>query len=539
MKQLFAYIRVSTTRQGDGVSLQEQRAAIERYAERTNATIVEWFEERRTAAKGGRRPEFVRMVKLLRQRKAQGVVIHKIDRSTRNYRDWADIDDVLSEGADVFFANEDLDLRSRGGRLAADMQVVVAVDYIRNLRDETLKGIEGRLKQGILPGRAPIGYLDRGGGQPKALDPIRAPIIRQLFDRYAAGDVNLRELTNVAAALGLTATSGNPLRLQQMHTMLRNPFYAGILKSKRFGVFQGIHEPVVHLALFERVQRLLSGKAVRRTKSHFHLFRRLFHCKTCSRSLVASRVKNHVYYRCPTISCPTTSIREELITSAVLDILKTVTLNDEDIKQIEKELAISATDSRAAVESRRILLHEAQSIAKARLQRLTTLLLDAKIDEATHREAHASLVFERQRLADELSRTESAESTAIFAARQLLELARSPLRLFKHGDNEQKRRLLQIVMFNCTATSKTLEFSMREPFATFAKRSHQQLGTPDWNTDATSNLNPTLSAKEILGLATAIPDDIKAAIDELLASGDVQATADLRGAMSPDVPDIQ
>ena len=46
--------------------------------------IIQWFEERKTAAKTGR-PEFTRMLKLLRARKAQGVVIHKIDRSTRNY----------------------------------------------------------------------------------------------------------------------------------------------------------------------------------------------------------------------------------------------------------------------------------------------------------------------------------------------------------------------------------------------------------------------------------------------------------------------
>ena len=69
MKQLFAYIRVSTAKQGQGVSLQEQRAAIDRYAARANIEIIAWFEDRKTAAKAGR-PEFTRMVKLLRKRAA-------------------------------------------------------------------------------------------------------------------------------------------------------------------------------------------------------------------------------------------------------------------------------------------------------------------------------------------------------------------------------------------------------------------------------------------------------------------------------------
>src|ERR1043166_1249000 len=80
----YGYIRVSTVRQGEhGVSLQEQREAIERYASRKGFTIKEWFEEQQTAAKQGR-PIFDRMLRLLRQNRAAGVIIHKIDRSARS-----------------------------------------------------------------------------------------------------------------------------------------------------------------------------------------------------------------------------------------------------------------------------------------------------------------------------------------------------------------------------------------------------------------------------------------------------------------------
>jgi len=86
------------------------------YSERAGLRLAEWFEERESAAKRGR-PVFARMLKLLRQGKAQGLVIHKIDRGARNLKDWADLGEMIDAGVEVHFATESLDLQTRGGRL--------------------------------------------------------------------------------------------------------------------------------------------------------------------------------------------------------------------------------------------------------------------------------------------------------------------------------------------------------------------------------------------------------------------------------------
>jgi DNA invertase Pin-like site-specific DNA recombinase len=158
MSGYIGYIRVSTVKQGTkGVSLQEQRDAILRFAERNQFPITIWLEEMETAAKHGR-PEFNQALKLLRDGKAKGIIIHKLDRGARNLRDWTAIGELSDQGVEIHFVNESLDLQSRGGRLSADIQAVVSADYIRNLREETRKGFYGRLKQGLYPLRAPIGY---------------------------------------------------------------------------------------------------------------------------------------------------------------------------------------------------------------------------------------------------------------------------------------------------------------------------------------------------------------------------------------------
>src|ERR1044071_9383384 len=98
-RDFFAYVRVSTVKQGEGVSLHEQRAAIERYTEKEGLRITQWFEETETAGKRGR-PVFGQMMKLLKAGKAAGVVIHKIVRCARNLRDWADIGELIDQGSD-------------------------------------------------------------------------------------------------------------------------------------------------------------------------------------------------------------------------------------------------------------------------------------------------------------------------------------------------------------------------------------------------------------------------------------------------------
>src|SRR5262249_53399120 len=139
MGTYFAYIRVSTPRQGEGVSPEQQRFEIERYAAIHGLKITRWFQEKKSAAHTGR-PVFDKMLQLLRIGNVAGVVIHKIDRSVRNLEDWIDVVKLVEKvGVRVHFATENVDLNTVGGRLSADIQAAVAAHYSRNLREEVKK----------------------------------------------------------------------------------------------------------------------------------------------------------------------------------------------------------------------------------------------------------------------------------------------------------------------------------------------------------------------------------------------------------------
>jgi DNA invertase Pin-like site-specific DNA recombinase len=505
MKQLFAYIRVSDPKQGKGVSLDEQRSVIEAYAQRTGILITEWFVEMRTAAKIGR-PVFERMVRLIRAGKAAGFVVHKLDRTTRNWYDWAEINELLDGGVDIHVASEHVELRTNGSRLAADMEVLVAVHYIRNLRQEALKGIHGRLQQGILPNAAPVGYLDRGAGQPKEIDPKMGPLVAALFEQYATGRSTIRELATEAERIGLRNRRGRPYSFQQISELLSNPFYTGVIRSARYGLFPGKHKALVTPVLFERVQSIRSGKLVRHTRRFTFLFRRFVRCRTCRRCLTGSERKGRVYYRCPMISCPTTSLREDAIEAAVLDQLSAITPNPREAALILADLASYSKDETALRDAKREALQQASAAANARLSRLTDLLLDGTIDPATHDEKRRSLVLEQQRVANELITLEGATKDYMALAAEIVELTKSAETLYEIADPTRKRQLLEIVVSNCVADGKSLYFSLHEPFATIANRSVVKSGGQFYDTDR------TLIVRSLMNWALHCPKDVTDAV---------------------------
>jgi site-specific DNA recombinase len=448
-KNFFSYVRVSTARQGEhGVSLQEQQDAILRYAQKNGLHIARSFEERETAAKLGR-PIFSQMIRSLRRGEARGVVIHKIDRGARNLKDWADLGELIDTGVEVHFANESLDLNTRGGRLSADIQAVVAADYIRNLREEAKKGIYGRLKQGIFPIPAPIGYLDRGAGNPKALDPKKAPLVLQTFQLYATGNYALPKLVDEMHMRGLRNRRGNKISLNGMSTILNNPFYTGVIRIKKTGeLFPGKHQPMVSTKLFDTVQCILRGKTVPRTSKHDFVFRKLARCQECQSTLIAELQKGHVYYRCHTHQCTTKTTREERIDNALEEAFGSLRLDEEEINYVRQWFANAQANQEVyrAKEVEVVQLNLAQ--VRDRLGRLTDAYLDGAIDKMMLDERRNVLLFEEAGLKKRVAELESGSYDTVNRLEKFLELVQDASNLYRMALPLEKRDFVKKLTSN-------------------------------------------------------------------------------------------
>ena len=467
MTRCYGYARVSSTKQGEGVSLDEQRSAISSYATKHGLKVVEWFEEKETAAKRGR-PVFRDVLKRLRKGEADGLIIHKIDRSARNLRDWADLNEFMDRGA-IHFAHESLDLTTRGGRLAADIQAVVAADYIRNLRDETRKGHRGRLKQGLFPFGAPLGYLDAGPGVPKKLDPVASALVREAFEVYAGGGVSLEALSDQLFLRGLRTKGGGRVHKPYLARILRNPFYAGTIKILRSGeTFDGAHEPLLPWSLFDQVQRLLDGKAIKGPVRRQHLYRRLFHCAKCQRCLVGERQKGRVYYRCHAKDCPSATVREDAVTRAVLTQLARIRFSEEEMAYMGQQLEAERKHVRSQASRDLERLERELGSHESRLKRLTMAYVDGELDQEMFTAAKEDLLERKARTAEQWARLMENPAAKFDVIHEALELAASAQQSFHEGNDAEKRSLVETVSSNRWLDGKELSVELQFPFSAMA-----------------------------------------------------------------------
>jgi site-specific DNA recombinase len=460
MKPCFGYVRVSTVKQGEGVSLEAQRDAILAFALKNRIEITQWFEEKETAAKAGR-PVFGAMLKLLKHKMAAGVVLHRPDRAARNFADWAKIGDLSDTGIDVFFASESLDFRSRGGRLSADIQAVIAADYIRNLKEEIHKGQSGQLKRGLYPFSAPLGYQNNGGGKHKTIDPIKGPMVRRVFELYASGEHSMRTLLIEMDRMGLRTHAGTRVPKASLEAMFGNPFYTGVIHIKRTGqVHGGTHEPLIPASLFERVQQLRLGKCGKKVTKHTHTFRGLFTCAHCGTAMIPEAQKGHVYYRCHTPACVTKTIREEQLEDAIISVLSHTTFSNEQLDHITDTLTLGIKNHNASSpsSSHRLQLEQLNK----RLEKLTDALIEKLIESDVFNTRKERLLLDKAALEEKIADDPIRRATP-WHIRQFLELVKNLCSSYKIALPTEKRQIVQMATSNRTVSGKNILIERKRP----------------------------------------------------------------------------
>jgi len=479
MRKYFAYIRVSTVKQGEhGSSLQEQRDAIKIFAARSELHIVDWFEERETAAKIGRH-EFTRMLVALKTGTASGIIFHKIDRSARNLKDWSAIQDLADQGIDIRFSQESVNLSSNEGKLTGDFLAVISSHYIRNLREEVKKGMRGRLKQGLYPLAAPIGYLDQGGGKRKIPDPIRGPLVTEAFELYASGQYTLRALREELYQRGLRNRLGDKVEVNTLAKVLRNPFYTGIIYMRRSGeTYAGLHTPLIAPSTFRQVQDRLDGKTSAKIIRHDFLFRRMVACAHCRYHLIGERQKGHVYYRCHTAHCLTRGLREEVVEEVVRSRLAPLYLSEDDTSEL-RSLARSFEDN---WEAHREDIMKSMALRRQavenRLQRLADAYLDSIFDRQMFEEKKLALIMELKDLEQQQNELLIGQRTIADNLESYLEPIKGIQLSHDSGTTSEKREMLESLTSNLEANGKNVVVNLRSPFQEAANLALVSTGGP-------------------------------------------------------------
>jgi site-specific DNA recombinase len=235
------------------------------------------------------------LARIQRDRDAQVVIVHKVDRFARNLEDHVTVRALLRRlGVELVSVVEPLD-DSPQGRLTEGIHALMAEFYSANLATEIRKGMTQKAKQGGWPHQAPLGYRNLRkpvGGRLVACiepDPDRAHHILSAFELYASGEWTLERLTAELAARGLRNRGRRdyppkPLSLGGVAKLLANKAYVGLIDWNGVLV-HGQHQPLVTAELFQRVQDLLAARSARgiRERKHHHYLKGVLYCAVCGR----------------------------------------------------------------------------------------------------------------------------------------------------------------------------------------------------------------------------------------------------------------
>ena len=132
LKRAALYARVSTEEQAmHGVSLDAQKERLLSYAKENNLTVVDLYVDEGISARKRytRRPEFLRMLEDVKQKKIDGVLFIKLDRWFRNIADYYEVQAILDKYRVQWIATEeDYDTTTANGRLALNIKLAIAQD---------------------------------------------------------------------------------------------------------------------------------------------------------------------------------------------------------------------------------------------------------------------------------------------------------------------------------------------------------------------------------------------------------------------------
>ncbi len=473
MKQAVIYARVSSAEQEqEGFSIPSQVKALRSLAQTYDCNIISEFVESASARKAGRE-KFNEMIAYVKDYNIETIFCYKPDRLSRNHKDLMDVKELVAErGIElVFFEGGRLD-KSPQGMLLLDVLISVASFQVENQALDVKRGMLEKVKSGDWPVEAPLGYKNDKNTRTIVLDDKKAPYVRQLFEMYAAEHMSLRLLSRKAYELGLRSRHGNRIWASGIETILKNPFYYGMMPYKG-SLYPGNHTPIITKDLFDKVQTTLKAKKPTQfiTKRQF-AYRGFLSCAECGCSITAEVQKGHTYYRCTKAKgkCSQRYIREEDLEKEIVLVLTDLEFDAElmdivieAVKESEQDNIVEQNKNRKRIENR---------LAKLKIEQkeLVRKNLSGMVPDALYVELSSELEDERKSLERQLAQSNGNPSRTFELVERLLRQANSARQDFVSGTIEEKVEILRNVASNLVLSNREIvSYQLKEPFGMISK----------------------------------------------------------------------
>lgn len=359
------YARYSSHSQTEQ-SIEGQLAAAHAYAAGHGYTVVREYCDRAQTGRNDNRDAFQRMLSDTDKHQFDVIITWKVDRIGRNREDIAfNKHRCKKNGVRIEYVAENLPDSAESVILESVLEGM-AEYYSLQLSTNIRRGqLESARKLQCVGGTRPLGYDVDKETKRYIIDEKTAPIVKQIFDRYAKGATEF-EIIRWLNDQGIRTTKKKPFSKSSLATLLHNEKYIGVYTYGDIVRVEDGMPAIVDKETFDKVQELM--KVNRRAPSHtwthqeYILTDKLF-CGKCGSPMVGESGISHTgtkhsYYSCvgnrKKKVCKKRPVRQDWIEGEVLKATREL-LADEELldwiadKTYEYYLSVNGREEERAI----------------------------------------------------------------------------------------------------------------------------------------------------------------------------------------------
>lgn len=310
------YARKSTEDdERQALSIDSQIKEMLESAQREGLEVVDVRKESHSAKSSGCRPVFNQILIDIKAGMFNGILSWAPDRLSRNAGDLGTVVDLMDQGHLKQIKTNGQSFTNSPNEKFMLMILCSQAKLENDNKGENVKrGLRAKCELGYRPGVTPLGYLNEcigiKGRMKIFLDPVRAPIIREMFEKVAYEDWSGRDLYRwFVNEKDFTTRTGKRFTISGILRTLGSTFYYGEFEYPEGSGnwYKGAHEPLITKELFEKARANMAVAEKARPGLKEFEFTRLIKCGTCGRTIIADErfrklkdggINRHVYYHC-------------------------------------------------------------------------------------------------------------------------------------------------------------------------------------------------------------------------------------------------
>jgi len=312
-----------------------------------------------TGFKTGRK-EFNMMLSKVQNNEADGILVWKISRLSRNPDDAGRIMGMLQRKEIKHIRTFNKDWLPDDNVMMLYVEFGITNQFSRDLSDDTMRGLLAKAKRGWSPvATLPLGYMHspykKVGEKEILVDQKRFNIVQNSLRKVASGEMRPLEALEYANAMGLTTKKGKSVSESTFYRTLTDTFYYGKFEFPRGSGnwFDGKHKKAITEEEYDLIKKYKGNNTVRRPQKHLFPYTGMMKCGECGLSITVDpkvkvqkngNVHKYAYYRCTKSrgNCTQRAVERKVIEKQFKEMLSNITISEAfhewALEELEKEV---------------------------------------------------------------------------------------------------------------------------------------------------------------------------------------------------------